>query len=222
MTPSETEELIKKLIEQGVTMVTAERFNTITRNAESIKAIAGDVIECGVWNGGMSIFLTKLFEKKKMWIADSFDGFQPLDAAIYEYSQETHTPDYDSYIRVGMDTVLANFDQFNVDTKAVKFLPGFVKDTLPKADIKKIALLRIDVDAYSATREVLDALYHKVSIGGYVVFDDSCLAPTIDALCDFFEDRGIIFDLKHPETDEVIPEPRQYNLPCGCYIIKKA
>lgn len=218
------DQLIRDIISQQITMVSAERFNTILRNSNKIKKISGDIIECGVWAGGMSIFLSKLFDDKKIWVADSFDGFQPLDIAMYKYENETHTPDYGSYIKVDIQTVIDNFKKFNIEienNKKVKFLPGFVKDILPIANIKKIALLRIDVDAYSATREILDILYDKVAIGGYIIFDDSCLAPTIDAAYDFFESKNIKLNLYHPETDEIISDSRRYNLPCGCYTIKQ-
>lgn len=217
------QDLIKNILDQGLSMVSTERFNTIVRHYDNINSISGDIIECGVWAGGMSIFLAKLFKDRNIWVADSFDGFQPLENATYEYSQETHTPNYGSHIKVGIEIVTNNFKKFDleVDNKRIKFLPGFVKDTLPKAKIKKIALLRIDVDAYSATREILDTLYDKVQIGGYIIFDDSCLAPTIDAVCDFFEAKNIKFNLYHPETDEIILEPRRHNLPCGCYLIKQ-
>ena len=107
-------------------------------------------------------------------------------------------------------------------------MKGWVKDTLNTDEIKKIALLRIDVDSYSATKEVLDLLYSKVSIGGLIVFDDSCLIQTVDAFCDFFEENNIEFELRHPNTDAIITDLRknpnhrnQGYLPCGCYVIKK-
>ena len=214
--------LISDLTTQNISMVTRERFETILRNSNTINNIDGDVIECGVWKGGMSIFLSYLFPTKEIWISDSFDGFQPLDIANYYYEGETHTPSYNPMIKASIELVKNNFTNFNLNPEdpRIHFLPGFVKDTLPSAPLTKISLLRIDVDAYSATREVLDYLYDKVSHGGFIVFDDSCLTPTVDAFCDFFESKGIDFKLKHPITDEIISNPRQYNLPCGCYVIK--
>ena len=76
-------ELIDDLIENNVTMVDHDRFHTILRNSENIQKIKGDVVECGVWRGGMSIFLSSLFFDKNIWVCDSFDGFQSLDTATY-------------------------------------------------------------------------------------------------------------------------------------------
>jgi len=97
---------------------------------------------------------------------------------------------------------------------------GFVKDSLPNSGIKRISLLRIDVDAYSATKEVLDELYDKVEVGGYIIFDDSCLYETADAIRDFFKEQGIENCVLHTITDEKIDLSTNTTTPCGCYIIK--
>jgi hypothetical protein len=223
------ENLIGKLISDGVTMVDKGRFETILRNKILLDNVDGDVIECGVWRGGMSIFLSALFEDRKIWVCDSFEGFQPLETAKYQYDEEVHTPSYDDMIKVSLEEVQSNFKKFGFDEpdSRITFLKGWVKDTLKNEDIKKISLLRIDVDSYSATKEILDLLYSKVSVGGLIVFDDSCLIQTVDAFCDFFEENNIEFQLRHPNNDSIITDLRkdpnhrnQGYLPCGCYIIK--
>ena len=61
------EQLAEHLIDNGVTMLWKELFNMPTRNFEKIDSIAGDIVECGVWRGGASIFLSLLFPDKKVW-----------------------------------------------------------------------------------------------------------------------------------------------------------
>ena len=169
-------ELIDDLIENNVTMVDHDRFHTILRNSENIQKIKGDVVECGVWRGGMSIFLSSLFFDKNIWVCDSFDGFQSLDTATYEYHDEPHTPSYSNSIQVRYDDVVQNFKNYGFDApdSRINFLEGWVKDTLNPitCKIQSISLLRIYVDAYSATREVLDYLYPKVKKGGIISGDD--------------------------------------------------
>jgi hypothetical protein len=217
------EQLINDLISNQISMVDSSRFYTILRNFDKINPIKGDVVECGVWRGGMSIFLSTLFKDKNIWVCDSFDGFQPLEIATYSYHDEPHTPNYNNIIRVSYEEVTNNFKKygFKENDLRIKFLKGWVKDTLnPEiCPIQQISLLRIDVDAYSATREVLEYLYPKVTPGGYIIFDDSCLIQTVDAFCDFFEENNIPFELRHPVSDEIIQNPRS-NHPCGCYMIK--
>jgi O-methyltransferase len=215
------EELIQEILDKGLSMVDGDRFNTILRNFDNINKLEGDIIECGCWKGGMSIFLGKLFEEKNVWVLDSFEGFQPLDYATYQYHDEPHHPGYDSSIKANHLEVINNFKHYGLESPRVQILKGFVKDTLSDVNTDKIALLRIDVDAYSATREILDHLYPKVVKGGYIIFDDSCLIQTVDAFCDYFEEKNIEFDLLDPREDCSIPNKRLSNHPCGCYIIKK-
>jgi hypothetical protein len=213
-------ELIEEILNKGLSMVDRDRFNTILTNFDEINKLEGDVLECGCWKGGMSLFLGKLFSEKKLWVVDSFEGFQPLDQALYQYGDEPHHPGYDNYIKTNYSEVLNNFKHYGLEPPRVQVLKGFVKDVLPTLDIDKISLLRIDVDAYSATREILDCLYPKVVEGGYVIFDDSCLIQTVDAFCDYFEEKNISFELRDPKTGAVITNQRYPYHPCGCYMIK--
>ena len=202
------------------TMVSRERFNTILRHENTIAALPGDIVECGVWRGGMSIFLSKLFDTKNIWVCDSFDGFQATNDSVYQYPNERHVKGKVGY-SVSLDEVKNNFALFDVpNMERVTFLKGFVKDTLNPAtcQIQEIALLRIDVDAYSATREVLDALYPKVVSGGYIIFDDTCLHESLDAIRDYFKAHDIPLVLHHPGSDDIITTT--YDYPCGCYYIK--
>ena len=58
------------------------------------------------------------------------------------------------------------------DPDRVQILKGWFSDTLPKAPIEEIALLRLDGDLYDSTMDALNVLYDKVSIGGYIYVDD--------------------------------------------------
>ena len=76
------------------------------------------------------------------------------------------------------------------NTSDVRYLPGFFADTLP-GPIERLALLRIDADLWASTREVLDALYPRLSPGGYIVFDDWKIAQVRLAVLQFREEHNI-------------------------------
>ena len=228
------EELISDLHSNIITMVAPEHIGSLLRLSSEINKIEGDILECGVWRGGVSIFLSHLFSNKNVWVSDSFRGFQPLSHATYEYDKERHTPEYTQChigpIGISLDEVKNNFKAYSleedINSDRIKFLEGFVKDTLPTSGIEKLALLRIDVDAYSATLEVLDEMYDKVRPGGYIVFDDSCLYEVIDALKVFFKQKNLENYIYHPITDEKLDIYSTYTndnsgFPSACYIIKK-
>jgi hypothetical protein len=114
-------ELIDDLISNNVTMVTHERFNNILKYSDKIIKLKGDIVECGVWKGGMSIFLSKLFSKKNIWVCDSYEGCQdPINDAKYFYPNEGHTKGMYS---ASLEEVVENFKNFDaLDEKRVKFL----------------------------------------------------------------------------------------------------
>jgi O-methyltransferase len=85
--------------------------------------------------------------------------------------------------------VRLNFARYGLLDDRVKFLVGWFKDTLPNAPIEKLAVLRLDGDLYESTIESLDALYAKVSPGGYVIADDYGSIPACRKAVDDFRAR---------------------------------
>ena len=84
-----------------------------------------------------------------------------------------HTFDY---LRVSLDQVRANFKAYNLLDNQVRFVKGFFKDTMPSCPVKQLAILRLDGDMYESTIQVLEVLYDRLSIGGYIIVDD--IQPT--------------------------------------------
>jgi len=225
------DELIDDIIDSKVTMIWKEIFEMPLRHFDKISNIDGDVVECGVWRGGYSIFLSHLFSDKNIWVCDSFEGFQPLDNAKYNFKEERHTPQFThgacGPLGISLEEVKTNFKMYGLgDDPRIKYLKGFVKDTLPTSGINKIALLRVDVDAYSATLEVLDELYDKVQPGGYIVFDDANLTESFEAIKFFLTREKLPLELINPYTDQsyIFDKPiclSDSGFEAGSYIIKK-
>jgi hypothetical protein len=58
--------------------------------------------------------------------------------------------------------------------------------------------LHIDVDLYEPTKHVLEKLYHRVSKGGIIIFDDyGAFAGTNKAVDDFFKGTKEILKLPY-------------------------
>jgi hypothetical protein len=163
----------------GHTMLGRDRLRNIHFCLKKIiqDKIPGDCIETGVWRGGATILMRAILKaygdtQRKVWVADSFEGFPisdpekyPADAAGVRYA------DFKELI-ASLDQVQQNFKKYGLLDKQVYFLKGFFSDTLPHAPIGPIALLRLDCDTYQATMESLDSLYPKLSPGGYIIIDD--------------------------------------------------
>jgi hypothetical protein len=165
------------------TMVPRMRLDNVQRCLEEIHrtGVKGDLLEAGVWRGGVSIFMKGLLrayqiDDRRVWVADSFRGLPEPDAQRFPIEARAHrsqtmVEDY-KHFAADLATVRDNFSRYDLLDDGVVFLEGWFKDTLPPAPISELALLRADCDYYESTMDVLKNLYPKVSVGGYVIIDD--------------------------------------------------
>jgi len=172
-------------------MIGVKGLDNLQRCVETIlhEGIPGDLIETGVWRGGACILMRGILKAhgvtdRKVWVADSFQGLPPPDAARYPADagdlHHTRTP-----LAIPLDEVKRNFSMYDLLDDQVRFLPGFFRETLPSAPIEKLALLRLDGDMYEATIQALENLYPKLSPGGVVIIDDYFLGSCRRAVEDY-------------------------------------
>jgi hypothetical protein len=134
--------------------------------------ILADIVECGVWRGGASIFMRGVLVSKgaahlRSWLYDSFAGLPKPNLA-----GDCDLSIYNNYLAVPLNQVQENFVRFGLWSDKVKMVPGWFNDTLPQAEVRRISLLRLDGDMYESTIVALESLYAKVVRGGFVVIDD--------------------------------------------------
>jgi O-methyltransferase len=179
------------------TMIGYERLKNLEDCIDSILAnnIEGDIIETGVWKGGACIFMKYLLNEgksdKKVYVCDSFEGLPKPDIEKYPKDKGDNHHEI-SELSVSKEDVKLNFERYDLLDDKVVFLKGWFKDTLPSIDSNhKFSLIRLDGDMYESTMDSLTNLYHKLSPGGYVVIDDFCLSPCVDAVMKFREEQGI-------------------------------
>jgi hypothetical protein len=91
----------------------------------------------------------------------------------------------------GAEHVKRNFERYGLLDNQVKFLPGWFRDTLPKAPIKQLAVLRLDGDLYESTMDALVPLYPKLASRGFVIIDDYNLPMCRQAVQDYRARMGI-------------------------------
>ncbi len=181
------------------TMIGVARMDNIEYCIREIAKnnIEGDLIECGVWRGGATIFMKALVDDlgltKTVWVADSFQGLPKPQGDIEKYD---HHYIFDEMV-VPLEQVKENFRKYGLLDDGVQFLEGWFKDTLPTAPIKKLALLRADGDMYSSTIDILENLYPKLSKGGFCIIDDYGQIPNCRKAVDNYR-------REHGVTDEII------------------
>jgi O-methyltransferase len=156
--------------------------------------LPGDVVECGVWNGGcvglMAIYHTNhAGPRRRFHLFDSFQGLpQPssfdkeviVDFEVRHPGVRLHDADPElNPIGACAGISQADVEKFLVERLELArdnfvFHIGWFQETVPRSAnaIERIALLRIDGDRYDSTKACLDVLYDKVVPNGFVIIDD--------------------------------------------------
>jgi O-methyltransferase len=164
--------------ERSESMIGLRRMANIRYCVEQVIAddVPGDLIETGVWRGGATIFMRGILKAygehgRRVFCADSFQGLPapdpgrfPADAGDTFFKQ--------SGLAVGVEQVKHNFARYGLLDDQVEFLVGWFKDTLPTAPIDQLAVMRLDGDLYESTWQAIEALYPKLSPGGFCIVDD--------------------------------------------------
>ncbi|MDR3518909.1 MAG: TylF/MycF/NovP-related O-methyltransferase [Azospirillaceae bacterium] len=163
--------------------------------------VPGDVMEAGTWRGGASILMRGILKahgvtERTVWVADSFEGLPPPDIEKFPADADS-VLHQQAELAVSLAQVQGNFARFDLLDDQVRFIKGFFSDTLPTAPVGPLAVLRLDGDMYESTFVSLNALYDKVSSGGFVIIDDyNCYASCRQAVADFARMRGLQFDIE--------------------------
>jgi len=184
---------------EAETMIGMQRLTSLQHCVETVLAddIPGDLIECGVWRGGACILMRAVLaaygdETRCVWLADSFEGLPRPDAAKYKADKGIRPELAAGILGVPEAEVRANFQRYGLLDDQVRFLPGWFKDTLHDAPIDRIAVLRLDGDLYESTIQALDALYPRLSPGGFCIIDDyHAMKPCEQAVTDYRAKHGV-------------------------------
>ncbi|MDR3457171.1 MAG: TylF/MycF family methyltransferase [Verrucomicrobiae bacterium] len=182
-------------------MIGLKRFDNIRYCVETVirDGIEGDLIETGVWRGGACIFMRAILaahgvENRKVYLADSFEGLPRPNAERFP-ADKGDTHHIHNFLKVSQAEVENNFRSFGLLDDQVVFLKGWFSDTLPKAPMTKLAVLRLDGDMYGSTMDALKNLYPKLSKGGFCIIDDYHIAGCKKAVEDFRAENGIRAEL---------------------------
>lgn len=186
------------------TMAGLKRLDNVQTCFEQVLRddVPGDLIETGVWRGGVPIFMRAMLAAygvtdRLVWLADSFRGLPPPAPGLYPEDEGDMLHAIDE-LRVSRAQVQSHFDRYGLLDDRVRFLEGWFRDTLPHAPIERLAILRLDGDMYESTMDALTHLYPKLSEGGFLIVDDYGAIPSCRrAVHDYREAHGI--------TEEIVP-----------------
>jgi O-methyltransferase len=158
------------------TMVPKEIFEANIDLCLKYKNVAGCVVECGVWKGGMIAGIAEVLGGgRSYFLFDSFEGLPPCteedSGSAFTWQNDKDSPTY--FNNCLAEIGFAKEAMGRSGAKNVQLIKGWFADTLPGFDFKeKIAVLRLDGDWYKSTMICLENLFNKVSIGGIIILDD--------------------------------------------------
>lgn len=160
------------------------------------EGIEGDIVEAGVWKGGVSMVMAYANLKdgaqfgREHWLYDTFEGLPAPDSpndgddskkaweqVLSGKSRDKYVdPETGKWCYGALDIVQHNMEKTGLSADKLHFIKGKVEDTLkiPENLPSKIAILRLDTDWYDSTKAELNVLYDRLQPGGLLFIDDYC------------------------------------------------
>lgn len=148
--------------------------------------VEGDFVDVGVWKGGSSMIMKfindELDGQRRVMCLDIYDTMDlevldeadPVEDKIIVSALELARAHFETEgVRTSIEEIQANFRELGVGLDAVEFVRGnLISPAFPFERVEAIALMRIDCDFYTATKNTLEHLYPKLQPGGTIIFDD--------------------------------------------------
>jgi hypothetical protein len=175
------------------TLLTRAQLDLIEQCVLDVEArgVPGDLIEAGVWRGGVIILLRALINaygiaQRKVFAADSFAGIpknvrarnDPVDLWRDRWA-------------ASLEEVHQNIARYGLLDERIRFVPGFFADSLKNLANEKFALIRLDSDSHDSVEESLVYLYPLLSPGGVIIIDDWHLVGCKAAVMNYRSRHGV-------------------------------
>ena len=201
-----TEQLIPR------TLLTEPQLDNFEQAIRTVVAegVEGDILEAGVWRGGACIYARGVLaalgvEDRTVWAADSFAGIPASGTAdrpepVDDWLDRWVTPRED---------VEAAFERYGLLDEQMQFIEGPFAQSLSAPSPAKLSVIRLDADTYTSTTQALDALYPRLSPGGFVIIDDWHVPSARSAVLDYRQRHGIAGPLQPvlgPDDDMTLYE----------------
>lgn len=130
------------------------------------KGTEGSIAELGVYRGDFAKFMNEAFPDRKLYLFDTFEGFDNKDNNIDKDERE-------GYEDLFMDTSVKLVLDKMVNPESVVVQKGWFPDTLSGVpDDEKYCLVSLDTDIYEPMLAGLEYFYPRLEKGGYIFVHD--------------------------------------------------
>ena len=182
---------------QPFTLVNKIRMDSLWELAHRVEVnqIPGDVVECGVYNGGtaaiLAHFATTSPLNRTVWLFDSFEGMPKVSA-----DDGNDAAKYVGQVVGSIEKVRYILNKVQADANRVKIVKGHFHETFQTIRIPRIAFLNIDADWYVSVKLCLERFYDAVVPGGIISIDDyGHWSGCKQAVDEFFKVRNLNYTL---------------------------
>lgn len=164
-------------------LVPQYKMDAITHLCHNASNLVGDVIEIGVWKGGVGMHLSDILPTKTIYLIDTFTGIPySSEQDNYHKANDFNDASYDDVTELFKP--LAN----------VKVMQGIFPDVfLDVFDKHTFSVVHLDVDVYKGYKDGLEFVYPRMVTGGIILLDDydawSCEGAKI-AVDEFLQNKN--------------------------------
>lgn len=128
--------------------------------------LEGEVAELGVYKGKFASEINRLFPNKKIYLFDTFEGFNSKDVNI-ENSHGYSKAKVGDFSDTNMELVK---EQLPYKEQAI-FIKGYFPESV-KEELASFCFVSLDTDLYKPTYEGLKVFYPKLVKGGIIIIHD--------------------------------------------------
>lgn len=183
---------------QPYTCATPEQIRLMSRLVCDLdnREIPGDIVECGVMNGGSAAVLAHFATHSKfnrtVWLFDSFEGCPtPTKEDGVSGSGQKADSFNGGEMKGSIEQVERVLGLVGADMSRVRIIKGWFKDTFPTVSIPQIAMLSLDSDWYESEKLCLEKFYDSVVPNGIIYSDDFFWWPGCQkAITEFLVNRN--------------------------------
>lgn len=155
-----------------------------------LHGIDGSCAEVGVYRGDFAVEINRVFSDKKLYLFDTFDGFDSRDMKVEEKINGNYLS-----IKHWTEDGSMSFKNSSVETvmerlpfpEHVTIKKGFFPETFDSFNEDKYIFVNLDTDLYQPIKEGLELFYPRMVTGGIILVHDyySMLSGVAKAVDEF-------------------------------------
>ena len=152
--------------------------------------VDGAVAECGVYRGWFSNYISRYFPDRKIYLFDTFSGFDNRDI---DEQEDKDSGSFRKYCDLDDTSVELALSAIGYSANAI-IKKGFFPDTAVGLEDEKFSFVSLDTDLYKPILAGLEFFYPRLCPGGVIFVDDighKQLLGVRRAIIDFCKQNGV-------------------------------